>query len=302
MKSEEWETANLTDFLLTPRFSLLTPPMLHCGNFRLPLHRPLIMGIVNVTPDSFSDGGRFVSPSAAIEQACRLVEEGADLLDVGGESSRPGALPVSVEEELRRVLPVVEALRNGNVPVSVDTCKTEVMRAVIGAGAAMINDIDALQGNGALAAVADSNVAVCLMHKQGSAQTMQLTPGYRDVVAEVAAFLAARMAAADAAGIGRERITVDPGFGFGKTLEHNVELLRRLDRFRALGVPVLAGLSRKSMLGLLAGIERAEARVHASVAAAILAVQKGAKIIRVHDVKATREALQIVDAIEGNHD
>lgn len=260
------------------------------------------MGIVNVTPDSFSDGGRFVSPSAAIEQACRLVEEGADLLDVGGESSRPGALPVSVEEELRRVLPVVEALRNGNVPVSVDTCKTEVMRAVIGAGAAMINDIDALQGNGALAAVADSNVAVCLMHKQGSAQTMQLTPGYRDVVAEVAAFLAARMAAADAAGIGRERITVDPGFGFGKTLEHNVELLRRLDRFRALGVPVLAGLSRKSMLGLLAGIERAEARVHASVAAAILAVQKGAKIIRVHDVKATREALQIVDAIEGNHD
>ncbi|MDD5330842.1 MAG: dihydropteroate synthase [Sulfuricella sp.] len=276
--------------------------MLHCGIFRLPLDRPLIMGIVNVTPDSFSDGGRFASSSAAIEQAYRLMEEGADLLDVGGESSRPGALPVGVEEELRRVLPVIEALRDCNVPISVDTCKAEVMRAAISAGAAMINDIDALQGEGAMAAVADSGAAVCLMHKQGTAQTMQLAPGYRDVVADVAAFLAGRVEAAEAAGIGRERITVDPGFGFGKTLEHNIALLRQLDRFQALGVPVLAGLSRKSMLGRLAGIEQAEARVHASIAAAILAVQRGARIIRVHDVKATREALRILEAIEGNHD
>lgn len=255
------------------------------------------MGIVNVTPDSFSDGGRFYSSSAAIEHACRLLEEGADMLDVGGESSRPGALSVSVEEELRRVLPLVEALQGRNVPVSVDTCKAEVMRAALGAGAAMINDINALRGEGALEAVADSNAAVCLMHKQGTPQTMQLDPRYEDVVADVMVFLQARVTAAEAAGIGRERLVVDPGFGFGKAQEHNIALLRQLDRFRALGVPVLAGLSRKSMLGRIAGIEAAEERVHASVAAAVLAVLKGAKIIRVHDVKATREALQIVNAI-----
>lgn len=260
------------------------------------------MGIVNVTPDSFSDGGRFYSAAAAIEQAFRLLEEGADLLDVGGESSRPGAAPVGVEEELRRVLPIVEALRDGNVPVSVDTCKAEVMRAAIDAGAAMINDINALQGEGALEAVANSSAAVCLMHKQGTPQTMQFAPRYEDVAAEVMAFLRARLTAAEAAGIGRERLVVDPGFGFGKTLEHNVALLRRLDRFLALGAPVLAGLSRKSMLGRIAGIEAAGERVCASVAAAILAVQRGAKIVRVHDVKATRDALRVVDAIEGeNH-
>lgn len=270
--------------------------MLHCGRFNLPLHRPLIMGIVNVTPDSFSDGGRHGSAAAGIEHAFRLLEEGADILDIGGESSRPGAQPVGIDEELRRVLPLIEALRGGNVPVSVDTCKTEVMRAAIAAGADMINDIHALQGEGALEAVAGSNVAACLMHKQGTPQTMQLAPRYGDVAADVMAFLAARMAAAQAAGISRERLVVDPGFGFGKSLEHNLTLLRQLDRFQALGVPLLAGLSRKSMLGQITGLD-VDARLIPSIAAAVIAAMKGARIIRVHDVKASKEALQIVNAI-----
>ena len=271
--------------------------MLSCGNFQLSLHRPLIMGIVNVTPDSFSDGGCHDSPDAGIAHALRLLDEGADILDIGGESSRPGAIPVSVDEELRRVLPLVEALRGRKVPVSVDTCKPEVMRAAIAAGAAMINDINALQGEGALEAVAVSNVAVCLMHKQGTPQTMQLAPRYDDVVAEAVAFLQARLAAAEAAGISRGRLVVDPGFGFGKSLEHNVALLRQLDRFGILGVPVLAGLSRKSMLGQLTGLEVSD-RLIPSIAAAVIAAMKGARIIRVHDVKATRDALAIFSAIE----
>ncbi|MDD5240116.1 MAG: dihydropteroate synthase [Sulfuricella sp.] len=271
--------------------------MFHCGPFQFSLHRPLIMGIVNITPDSFSDGGQRGSPAAGIEHALRLLDQGADVLDIGGESSRPGALPVSVEEELRRVLPVVEALSGRNVPVSVDTCKTRVMREAIAAGAAMINDIGALQGEGALETVADSNVAVCLMHRQGTSQTMQHDPHYEDVVAEVMAFLQARMAAAQAAGIARERLVVDPGFGFGKLLQHNVTLLHHLDQFAGLGVPVLAGLSRKSMLGQITGLDINE-RLIPSVAAAVIAAMKGARIIRVHDVKATREALQIVNAIE----
>ncbi|PIQ12938.1 MAG: dihydropteroate synthase [Hydrogenophilales bacterium CG_4_9_14_3_um_filter_59_35] len=275
--------------------------MFVCGRFTLPLNRPLIMGIVNVTPDSFSDGGRHASTAAGIAHAFRLLEEGADILDIGGESSRPGAQSVGIDEELRRVLPIIEALQGGNVPVSVDTCKTEVMRAAISAGAAMVNDINALQGDGALEAVAGSNVAVCLMHKQGAPQTMQLAPRYNDVVAEVMAFLAARIAAAQAAGIGRERLVVDPGFGFGKSLEHNVTLLRQLDRFQALGVPLLAGLSRKSMLGQITGLD-VDVRLIPSVAAAVIAAMKGARIIRVHDVKASKEALQIVNAIKENHD
>jgi len=275
--------------------------MLYCGRHTLPLNRPLIMGIVNVTPDSFSDGGRHGSPAAGIEHAFRLMEEGADILDVGGESSRPGAQPVGINEELRRVLPLIEALQGGNVPISVDTCKTEVMCAAIAAGAAMINDINALQGEGALEVVAGSNVAACLMHKQGAPQTMQLAPRYGDVVADVMAFLEARMAAAAAAGIGRERLVVDPGFGFGKSLEHNLTLLRQLDRFQALGVPLLAGLSRKSMLGQITGLD-VDARLIPSVAAAVIAAMKGARIIRVHDVKASKEALQIVNAIKENHD
>jgi dihydropteroate synthase len=259
------------------------------------------MGIVNVTPDSFSDGGRFDSPAAAVEYALRLREEGADILDIGGESTRPGALPISVEEELSRVLPLVEALRDREVPLSVDTFKPEVMQAVIAAGASMINDINALQSPGALEAVVRSGVGVCLMHKQGTPQTMQANPQYRDVLSEVMDFLRRRVAVAEAAGIGRDRIVVDPGFGFGKTLEHNIVLLKSLDRFRELGLPVLAGLSRKSMLGKITGLEVGE-RLPASIAAAVIAALKGASILRVHDVKATREALQVVTAVEGENE
>jgi len=258
------------------------------------------MGILNVTPDSFSDGGHHVSIAAGIAHAHQLIEEGAEILDIGGESSRPGAQPVSVEEELRRVLPIIEALQNCNVPLSVDTCKTEVMLAAIAAGADMINDINALQGEGALDAVASSNVAVCLMHRQGTPQTMQDAPAYADVVTEVMAFLEARMAVAQAVGIGRERLVIDPGFGFGKSLGHNVALLRQLDRFQALGVPLLAGLSRKSMLGQITGLAVDE-RLIPSVAAAVIAAMKGAKIMRVHDVKASKEALQIINAMGDNN-
>jgi dihydropteroate synthase len=275
--------------------------MLACGNFRFSLSRPLIMGIVNVTPDSFSDGGRHATVAAAVEHALRLIDEGADMLDIGGESTRPGALPASLDEELRRVVPVLEALRGKDVPLSVDTCKPEVMRAAVAAGADMINDVNALRAEGALEAVAASQAAVCLMHMRGEPRTMQDAPEYGDVVGEVLAFLQERLAAAEAAGIARERLMVDPGFGFGKTLEHNVELLRRLGRFQELGVPVLAGLSRKSMLGALTGLEVGE-RLIPSVAAAVIAALKGAKIIRVHDVRATRQALQVVEAIEGENE
>ncbi len=266
----------------------------HCGQFQFDLSRPLVMGIVNVTPDSFSDGGRFFSPDAAIDHAHELIDEGADILDVGGESTRPGAAPVSVQQELDRVLPLVEALRG--VPVSIDTWKPEVMRAALAAGACMVNDVNALLAEGALEAVAQSEAAVCLMHKQGDPQTMQQQPHYEDVVAEVGEFLRGRIAAAEAAGIARERIAVDPGFGFGKTLAHNLELLRGLDRLRELGVPVLAGLSRKSMLGAITG-QDVEHRVSASVASALIAVQRGASIVRVHDVRATVDALKVWDAV-----
>lgn len=273
---------------------------LQCGSFRLSLARPLVMGIVNVTPDSFSDGGQHALTAAAVEHALQLRDEGADILDIGGESTRPGALPVSVDEELRRVVPVFEALRCQDVPLSADTCKPEVMRAAIAAGVSMINDITALQSPEALEAVAAANVAVCLMHKQGEPQTMQSDPRYQDVVAEVIGFLRARAAAAEAAGIAPERLVVDPGFGFGKTLEHNILLLRRLDRLAAVGLPVLAGLSRKSMLGMMTDLAVGE-RLAPSMAAAVLAVMKGARIVRVHDVKATVQALQIVHAVEGGH-
>ncbi|PWB52710.1 MAG: dihydropteroate synthase [Nitrosomonadales bacterium] len=270
--------------------------MLHCGRFTLSLDRPLIMGIVNVTPDSFSDGGHFYSSARAIQHARQLIEQGADLLDIGGESTRPGAQAVGIEEELERVLPVVEGLGDCGVPLSVDTLKPGVMRAAIQAGADMINDVNALRAEGALQAVAGSSAAVCLMHMQGEPRTMQQSPLYQDVVAEVKAFLDARIAAAEQAGIQRERMVIDPGFGFGKTLEHNLDMLRKLESFASLGVPLLAGLSRKSMLGVLTGLPVGE-RMAPSVAAAVVAAMKGARILRVHDVKETRQALQIFNAL-----
>jgi dihydropteroate synthase len=278
-------------------FSAVTPGFLRCGRFRLELSRPLVMGIVNVTPDSFSDGGRYLEPDAAIAHAHRLMEEGADLLDIGAESSRPGAeAVVSADEELRRLLPVLKALRNAPVPVSVDTVKPEVMRAALAEGASMINDIGALRAPGALDAVAASDAGVCLMHMQGEPRSMQRAPQYGDVVAEVRDFLAQRTAAALAHGIARERIVVDPGFGFGKTAGHNFRLLRDLRAFVELGVPVMAGWSRKSTLGRITGRPEAE-RLAASVAAALLAVERGATIVRVHDVAATRDALAVLDAM-----
>jgi len=269
---------------------------LHCAKHTLTLNRPLVMGIVNVTPDSFSDGGRHLQHDAALAHARQLIDEGADIIDIGGESTRPGAQPVSVEEELKRVLPVIEGLRGVSVPVSIDTCKAQVMRAALDAGVQMVNDINALQDDAAMNAVASGNAAVCLMHKQGNPQTMQLQPDYQNVVTEVSAFLRARIAAAEAAGIQRNRIAIDPGFGFGKTLGHNLALLRQLDVLRELGVPILAGLSRKSMLGALTGQDAGQ-RQAASVAAALIAVQRGANIVRVHDVRATVDALKIWNAV-----
>ena len=271
--------------------------VLKAGRFSLSLERPLIMGIVNVTPDSFSDGGQFLAPGRALEHATRLVEEGADILDLGGESSRPGAEPIDIQEELRRVLPVLERLVELPVPVSVDTCKPEVMSRAIAAGAAMINDIRALRAAGALETVAGSQVAVCLMHMQGEPATMQTAPQYDDVVLEVEQFLVERATAALACGIGQERIVLDPGFGFGKTPQHNLELIRALSRLRATGFPVLAGLSRKGLFGKIVGREAAQ-RVHASAAGALLAAQRGASIVRVHDVAATRDCLLVLRAIE----
>jgi dihydropteroate synthase len=249
--------------------------VLRCGKFSLDLSRPLVMGVVNVTPDSFSDGGLFLDTQRAVAHARRLIGEGADLLDIGGESTRPGAAPVTLEEERRRVLPVLEALVESGVPVSVDTRKPQLMRDAVAAGAAMVNDVAALAAPGALEAVARAPVAVCLMHMQGEPGTMQANPSYREVVAEVRAYLAGRVAAAESAGIARDRIVVDPGFGFGKTLEHNLALLAGLRELRLPGVALLAGLSRKAMLGKLTGREPHE-RVHASVAAALTAVQNGA--------------------------
>jgi dihydropteroate synthase len=272
-------------------------PMLHCGSYRLDMSRPLVMGIVNVTPDSFSDGGRHLLRDAAIAHAHQLIAEGADILDIGGESTRPGALTISVQEELDRVLPVIEGLRGVAIPLSIDTCKPEVMRAALEAGVKILNDINALQNKEALAALVASDAAVCLMHKQGQPQTMQIEPHYDDVLAEVIAFLGSRIDAVEAAGVARNRIMIDPGFGFGKTLEHNLDLLRNLEKFAVLGVPLLAGLSRKSMLGKITGREVND-RLAGSVTAALLAVQRGASIVRVHDVQATCDALKIWNAVQ----
>ena len=254
------------------------------------------MGVVNITPDSFSDGGLYASTDNAVLHAVRLIEEGADILDIGGESTRPGSAPVGVEEELRRVLPVVQALENKGIPISVDTSKPEVMRATIKAGVTMINDINALQSPGALEVVADGDVAVCLMHMQGKPKYMQSDPQYKDVITEIKDFLQQRIDAAKAAGIVRERIVIDPGFGFGKALKHNLKLLRYLDQFTDMGMPILAGLSRKSMLREITGNKKDDL-VSPSVSAALLAAINGARILRVHDVKATKDALKVYSAV-----
>lgn len=274
-------------------------PQLDCAGRVLRLDRAQVMGIVNVTPDSFSDGGAHDSTDAAVAHGLKLVEEGADLLDIGGESTRPGSASVPLEEELRRVLPVIEQLAARTaVPISIDTFKPEVMRAAVAAGAGMINDIHALRQPGALEAAADTGVPVVLMHMQGEPGSMQADPQYDDVVAEVHRFLVQRLFAAEMAGIAKKNLIVDLGFGFGKTLEHNLTLLARSERFIELGVPMLAGLSRKRMLGEITGRDVPAERLAASVAAHVIAVQRGARIVRVHDVAATVDALKLWQAVQ----
>ena len=267
------------------------------GAQRLGLERPRVMGILNVTPDSFADGGRFVDRGKALDHARRMTADGADIIDIGGESTRPGANPVPEDVELQRVIPLVEALVLEGMRVSVDTQKPAVMRAALAAGAGMINDVRALQESGSMEVLAASNAAVCLMHMQGEPRTMQAEPRYDDVVTEVRDFLVQRARCCEAAGIARDRIVIDPGFGFGKTVAHNLALLRSLRIFEATGYPVLAGLSRKSMLGGFAGRDVNE-RAAASVAAALAAVARGAAIVRVHDVRETVDALKVWHAIE----
>ena len=270
---------------------------LDCNGRPLALDRPRVMGIVNVTPDSFSDGGQHASTEAAIAHGLALAEEGADILDVGGESTRPGSQPVTVEDELARVLPVIEGLRaRCDLPISVDTSKPEVMRAAVAAGAGMINDVWALRREGAIEAASELAVPVCLMHMQGEPATMKDDPRYDDVFAEVHGFFNQRLFACQMAGIDRKRLLVDPGFGFGKTLEHNLQLLRQLSRLVELGVPVLAGLSRKGMIGQVTG-RALEQREVGSAVAALIAVQNGAMLVRAHDVGATVDALKLWAAV-----
>ncbi|WP_127478840.1 dihydropteroate synthase [Sulfurivermis fontis] len=271
--------------------------ILDCAGKPLDLSVPRVMGILNVTPDSFSDGGRFIAPAMAVARARQMVAEGAAIIDIGGESTRPGAAAVTVEEEIARVVPVIEALAAElPVPISVDTSKPEVMRAAVAAGAGLINDVYALRLPGALAAAAELGVPVCLMHMQGEPRTMQQAPQYVDVVAEVRDFLAQRVADCIAAGIARERILLDPGFGFGKTLAHNLSLLKHLPLLQELGLPLLVGMSRKSMIGAVLDAPVGE-RVYGSVAAHALALWLGAAVVRVHDVKATVDALKLVQAV-----
>lgn len=256
------------------------------------------MGILNVTPDSFSDGGHFSNAELAIKHANQLIEEGADILDIGGESTRPNATPVSLEDELERVIPVIEALvaQDVNIPISIDTYKPAVMKAAIKAGASIVNDVRALQEKGALEVVANSDVGICLMHMQGNPENMQDDPQYDDVVNEVLNFLMTRVKACNKLGINQNRIVLDPGFGFGKSRTHNITLIKKLDELNKLELPLLVGLSRKSVLGQMTGND-VDARLFASISAAVIAAMKGAKILRVHDVKATVDALKVVTAI-----
>ncbi|MGH8132392.1 MAG: dihydropteroate synthase [Steroidobacteraceae bacterium] len=276
-----------------------SPVLLQCSDKTLDLSRPVVMGVLNVTPDSFSDGGRFFAADAAVEQGLRMARDGAALIDVGGESTRPGASPVEADEELRRILPVIERLRAATAAViSVDTSKPEVMRAAAAAGAGLINDVRALREPGALEAAVASGCAVCLMHMQGEPRTMQRAPVYGDVVNDVKSFLADRVHSCFAAGLPAGRLVVDPGFGFGKTLEHNLALLRRLGELTAGELPVLVGLSRKSLVGKLTGRPEGE-RVNGSVVLAVVAALKGARLVRAHDVAPTVEALKLVAAVHG---
>jgi dihydropteroate synthase len=274
---------------------------LQCGAKRLDLSRPIVMGVLNVTPDSFSDGGRFFALGAAVEQAHIMMAQGAAIIDIGGESTRPGAAPVPLEEELSRVLPVIERLAGSSAVISIDTTKPEVMRAAAAAGASLINDVKALQEPRTLEAALASNCAVCLMHMQGEPRTMQVAPRYVDVVREVKAFLVARAHSCIDAGLAAQRIAIDPGFGFGKTKAHNLEILRHLDELSELDWPVVAGLSRKSMLGSILGRRDAD-RLSASVALAVMAALKGARIIRAHDVGATVDALKVVAAVRNGNE
>ncbi len=261
------------------------------------LSLPRVMGVLNVTPDSFSDGGRFLDRELALRHAERLVDEGADVLDVGGESTRPGAKPVSLDEESTRVLPLIERLRaEFDVPISIDTSKPELMSLAVAAGAKLINDVSALSAPRAIEVLAPLDVPICLMHMQGEPRTMQQAPQYGDVVADIIKYLGDRVVACEAGGICRQRLLIDPGFGFGKSLQHNLAVLSRLREFANLRLPLLVGLSRKSMLGRLTN-RPVEERLAASVAAAVVAVERGAQIVRVHDVAATVDALQVWQAV-----
>ncbi|HJV76492.1 MAG TPA: dihydropteroate synthase [Noviherbaspirillum sp.] len=275
---------------------------LQCGRYRLPLNnaRPLVMGILNVTPDSFSDGGQFHALDLALSHAEQMIAEGVDIIDIGGESTRPGIPPVTLEEELRRVMPILYALRDCGKPISIDTYKPEVMREAIVAGVDMVNDINAFRAPDALDILKDSECALCIMHMQKDPLTMQQAPHYDDVTAEVTVFLQERVKAAQENGIDRTRLCVDPGFGFGKTVEHNLGLLKHLDKIRSdVGLPVLAGLSRKSLIGTITG-KPVEQRTAGSVAAALVAVSHGARIVRVHDVAETVDAIKVWQAVESS--
>jgi len=258
-----------------------------------------IMGVLNVTPDSFSDGGLFVKKEAALSYVEKMILEGADIIDIGGESTRPGASDVSVDEECQRVIPLINAIREiSDIPISIDTSKTQVMQQAIHAGASMINDVNALQADGAMALAAELNVPVCIMHMQGKPRTMQHTPSYKNVVSEVKEFLQQRIDACIAAGINKNNISIDPGFGFGKNLQHNLSLFKHLNEFTELDVPLLVGVSRKSMIGAVLNDAPADQRLYGSIALATLAAWMDAKILRVHDVKATVDALKLCTAVK----
>jgi len=265
------------------------------------ISNPMIMGVLNITPDSFSDGGKHLKTDAAIKQAQLMVSQGADIIDIGGESTRPGAQAVSDDDELNRVIPVIEALSDMiDTPISIDTSKPEVMAQAVNAGASLINDVSALQTDGALQMVASLGIDVCLMHMQSSPRTMQNNPVYTDVIDDIKHFFTQRIEACISVGINENKILLDPGFGFGKTLEHNLEILKRLAEFKSFGLPVLTGISRKSMIGTLLNNRNVEGRVVGSVTAAIIAVQNGADIVRVHDVLETKDALMILQSVTGD--